>query len=68
MSGGLVAFLRALLAHRHASGGKIPPRNPDVDSTPVALSPGQLITDPDEAESLGFTVDARRLRRQQATQ
>lgn len=28
----------------------------------VVLSPGKLITDPDEAEALGLTVDARRMR------
>jgi hypothetical protein len=27
------------------------------------LSPGRLITDPDEAEALGLTADARRMRR-----
>jgi hypothetical protein len=29
---------------------------------PVVLSPGRQITDPDEAEALGLTVDARRMR------
>jgi hypothetical protein len=38
------------------------PRRPD-GSTPVMLSPGRLITDPDEAEALGLTADARRMRR-----
>ncbi|MGW9371214.1 hypothetical protein ACWGVR_14525 [Streptomyces xanthophaeus] len=47
---------------RRAHGGRIPPSGPTSDSIPVILSPGRLITDPDEAEALGMTATARRLR------
>lgn len=47
---------------RRAHGGRIPPSGPPSDSIPVLLSPGRMITDPDEAEALGMTVTARRLR------
>ena len=45
-----------------ATGGEIRPYKPADDSVPVMLSPGRLITDPDEAEALGLAVDARRMR------
>jgi hypothetical protein len=62
--GSLVQFLRDRLGlpHRRASGGVLPPRRTDDDSVPVFLSPGHQITDPDEAEALGMTAYARRLR------
>ncbi|MFF4848813.1 hypothetical protein [Streptomyces sp. NPDC001194] len=44
------------------SGGTLPPARPANDSIPLFLSPGSLITDPDEAEALGMTSTARRLR------
>jgi hypothetical protein len=65
MSRRRVASLRALLGLRRASGGQVSPRAPGADSIPLVLSPAKVITDPDEAESLGLTADARRLRRQQ---
>lgn len=47
-----------------ANGGQIKPRPASDDSIPIVLSPGKLITDPDEAEALGLNVDAERLRRE----
>jgi hypothetical protein len=40
-----------------------PQRPARRDTVPVAISPGRQITDPDEAEALGLTADARRMRR-----
>ncbi|MFJ3839494.1 hypothetical protein ACIPY6_28860 [Streptomyces sp. NPDC090054] len=37
-------------------------RRPPDGRTPVMLNPGRTITDPDEAEALGLTVEARKLR------
>lgn len=54
------AALRALF--RRPSGGRVLPHRPD-GTTPIMLSPGRPITDPDEAEALGLTADARRMRR-----
>lgn len=45
-------------------GGQLPSRRPGPDERPVILSPGRTITDPDEAEALGMTATARRLRRE----
>lgn len=45
-------------------GGIITPSRMTEGAVPVLLSPGRRITDPDEAEALGMTVDARRLREQ----
>ncbi|MFD4921123.1 hypothetical protein ACFWNE_07365 [Streptomyces goshikiensis] len=47
---------------RRARGGRISPSGPPSDSIPVLMSPGRLIADPDEAEALGMTATARRLR------
>lgn len=47
-----------------ARGGVIEagPFDPADDSIPFMPSPGRQITDPDEAEALGLTADARRMR------
>ncbi|WP_326806621.1 hypothetical protein OHB04_02195 [Streptomyces sp. NBC_01775] len=65
MTADLVAFLRRLLGgvpYRRARGGVLRPARKDDDSVLVALSPGKQITDPDEAEALGMTAEARWLR------
>ncbi|WP_158838976.1 hypothetical protein [Streptomyces sp. NRRL S-1022] len=54
----LKAFLRTML--RRPRGGAVTHR-PD-DSPLIALSPGRPITDPDEAEALGLTANARTMR------
>lgn len=36
------------------------------DRVPIVLSPGRQVTDPDEAEALGLTVEARRMREAQS--
>jgi hypothetical protein len=56
-------LLRRLLPFRYASGGTLPPYTPRGDEQLVILSPGREITDPDEAEALGLTADAQRMRR-----
>lgn len=48
-----------------ARGGQIPAYRPRQGERLVILSPGRAITDPDEAEALGLTADARRMRRQE---
>lgn len=48
--------------HFHA-GGSLPPYRPRPGERLVVLSPGRRIDDPDEAEALGLTADARRMRR-----
>jgi len=48
----------------HAPGGELRPYRPRTGEQLVILSPGRLITDPDEAEALGMTADAKRMRRQ----
>ncbi|MFD4934473.1 hypothetical protein [Streptomyces virginiae] len=53
------------LFRRRSGGGTLPPPRPADDSVPVFLSPGRRITDPNEAEALGMTATARRLREQQ---
>lgn len=47
-----------------ASGGAVTGSPPGDDSIPARLSEGKRITDPDEAEALGMTATARRLRHQ----
>ena len=58
LPGGLLSILN----QPRAEGGHLPRRKNSDDELLVELSPGRLITDPDEAEALGLTVDARRLR------
>ncbi|MFF7308198.1 hypothetical protein [Streptomyces sp. NPDC008137] len=57
-------LLRRLLP-RPATGGEMLAYRPRLDEQWVMLSPGRRIDDPDEAEALGLTADARRMRRQQ---
>lgn len=52
----------AARTRRPAHGGMLPPHRPGPDTRLVVLSPGRRITDPDEAEALGLTADARRMR------
>jgi hypothetical protein len=47
---------------RRAEGGQISHSTRPSGSVLMRLSEGKQITDPDEAEALGLTVDARRLR------
>ncbi|MFE3122340.1 hypothetical protein ACFXHD_02850 [Streptomyces hydrogenans] len=56
-------LLRRLLRGGTATGGRLPRYTPDHGSRLVLLSPGRRIVDPAEADALGLTVDARRLRR-----
>lgn len=58
----LPGSLLSILNRSRAEGGHLPCRKHSDGERPVELSPGRLITDPDEAEALGLTVDARRLR------
>jgi hypothetical protein len=51
------------VSRRYANGGYLP-SHPADDSIPVLLSEGKVITDPDEAEALGLTVEADHLRRE----
>lgn len=55
-------LLRRLLSG-YATGGEIPEYRPHSAEQWVILSPGRRITDPDEAEALGMTAEARRMRR-----
>ena len=57
-------LLRRLFPH-HATGGHIPEYRPRPGEQWVMLSPGRRIDDPDEAEALGLTADARRMRGRQ---
>jgi hypothetical protein len=50
----------------YASGGEVPAYRPAEGEQLAILSPGRRVDDPDEAEALGMTASARRLRRQQA--
>lgn len=53
----------AARAPRHrAHGGTLPAHRPRPGDRLVVLSPGRRITDPDEAEALGMTATARRMR------
>jgi hypothetical protein len=45
-------------------GGELHPYRPRPGEQLVVLSPGGRIDDPDEAEALGLTADARRMRRE----
>lgn len=58
--GSLRRRLRALRSP--ASGGRLPAYRPQSDERMVALSPGKQITEPDEAEAMGMTQTARRMR------
>ena len=61
------AVIRRLLRRPWRSagtGGEIPEYRPRPGEQLVMLSPGRRIDDPDEAEALGLTADARRMRRQ----
>ncbi|WP_069751548.1 hypothetical protein [Streptomyces sp. EN16] len=58
----LTATLRRLGVPGPARGGTLPPYKPRPGEALVRLSPGRQITDPDEAEALGMTAYARRLR------
>ncbi|MFI5992538.1 hypothetical protein ACIBAC_11880 [Streptomyces sp. NPDC051362] len=51
-----------------AGGGQLPGYQSGQAERMVALSPGRVITDPEDAEALGLTADARRMRRQQEHQ
>lgn len=54
------AYPRTLPLRPH--GGTLSPRRPHHVERMALLSPGRLITDPDEAEALGMTAAARRMR------
>ena len=56
-----IARLERELGLGWACGGVVAPRAPE-DGELVVLSPGRRITDPHEAEALGLTADARRMR------
>jgi hypothetical protein len=56
-------LLRRLLPG-HAKGGEIPAFRPAKGEQLAILSPGRRIDDPDEAEVLGLTADAKRMRQQ----
>jgi hypothetical protein len=58
---GGVALAAMANGFRRPQGGRITPSTPS-DGHLVILSPGRQITDPDEAEALGLTADARRMR------
>lgn len=47
---------------RRAHGGALSPYRPRPGEQMVILSPGRRIDDPDEAEALGLTADAKRMR------
>lgn len=56
--------LAACTRRRPARGGTLPPFRPRPDGQMAILTPGRPITDPDEAEALGMTATAQRLRRE----
>nr|WTC12600.1 hypothetical protein OHA15_34190 [Streptomyces anthocyanicus] len=56
-------LLRRLLLGQRARGGELPVFRPRQGEHLAVLSPGRRIDDPDEAEALGMTATARRLRR-----
>lgn len=58
----ILRLLRRLFPVR-ARGGELPAYRPRQGEHLVALSPGRRIDDSDEAEALGMTATARRLRR-----
>jgi hypothetical protein len=46
-----------------AAGGSMPQaRENTADRVPFMLAPGEEITDPDQAEAVGLTVEAKRMR------
>lgn len=53
----------AARTRRLARGGTLPAYRPRPGEHLVVLSPGRPIDDPDEAEALGMTATARRMRR-----
>lgn len=55
----MIARLFARFRRQH-----VPAWRPGEGERVVLLSPGREITDPGEAEALGLTVDARRMRQQ----
>lgn len=61
--GGLAGLAGAFIVWRGSRRQRVRPRPLAEDEHVVLLSPGQQITDPDEAEALGLTADARRMRR-----
>lgn len=61
----MIRRLLRLFFRGHAHGGSLPSHHPRPGEQPVVLSPGRRIVDPDEAEALGLTADAKRMRRQQ---
>lgn len=58
----LAAALRRLGFPVPAHGGTLPPCQPRPGEALACLSPGRRIADPGEAEALGMTAYARRLR------
>lgn len=58
----ILRLLRRLFPLR-ARGGELPAYRLRQGERLVVLSPGRRIVDPDEAEALGMTATARRLRR-----
>jgi hypothetical protein len=52
------------LSRGRARGGALRGYRPRPGGQLVILSPGRRIDDPDEAEALGLTADAKRMRRQ----
>ncbi|MFE7727340.1 hypothetical protein ACFU5D_16295 [Streptomyces anthocyanicus] len=56
-------LLRRLLP-APARGGELPAYRPSQGEQMVVLSPGRRLDDPDEAEAMGMTATARRLRRE----
>lgn len=57
-------LLRHLLPCRRARGGEMPAFRPRPGERLAMLSSGRRIVDPDEAEALGMTATARRLRQE----
>lgn len=63
----MVEFLRLVLrwcGRRHAEGGRVSRVNGNYGHM-IMLSHGRAITEPDDADALGLTADARRMRREQ---
>ena len=59
----MIRYLLRRLFPPPARGGTLPAHRPHSGEQLTILSPGRQITDPDEAEALGLTADARRMRR-----
>lgn len=64
-------------AYDNFDTSKLPPESKPVfqaggswtgegDTVPIMRAPGEVITDPDRAEALGLTADAKRMRRERA--